>query len=85
MGELERLGESAPFGSLLLELLAVDGWAIYQRAGLGGGVLLLARHPALPEIEIAETAASLAAASSPLFVRCVAARRRRGLHAVDAV
>ena len=42
MGELEHLGESAGFGSVLIALLEAAGWTVYERPAFGGGVLLTA-------------------------------------------
>jgi hypothetical protein len=41
--EWERLGESSPFGEVLLDLLERHGWHIERRAGFAGaGILLMA-------------------------------------------
>ena len=40
--DLERLGETAEFRSLLLRLLALAGWQVDVRPMLGGGVIVIA-------------------------------------------
>jgi len=75
MGELERLGDSAPFGWLLLELLELDHWHVHVRAALGDGVIVIGHHPDLPRLEIVEAADTVAHAAPPFFARCVEARR----------
>jgi hypothetical protein len=62
---LERLGETAEFGSLLLRLLELNGWHVAQLRGFAGdGVLVIARKG---PFEVARTGARLADIATDVF------------------
>lgn len=78
MGELERLGETYEFGSLMVRLVELRGWRLRRLAGFAGvapGLWWLERDGAIagPELGV-----SLAEVATPLFM---AAMRADGIGA----
>jgi len=69
---LERLGATVEFGSLLLNLLEMDGWDV-QRVGAfaGEGVLVIARRG---PFEVRRTGESIGEISTEVFKECAALR-----------
>ena len=67
---LERLGDSAGFGELLIELLERNGWRVHRRAAFAGdGVLLIATHPDGWDVR---AGGSLGGAAAELFMQAAA-------------
>ena len=67
---LERLGDSAGFGEMLIELLEHNGWTVHRRGAFAGdGVLLIATHPSGYDIQAGGTPGGAAA---ELFQRAAA-------------
>lgn len=77
LGPLQRLGESAEYGELLIRLLELAGWKVHRRRAFAGdGVLLIATHR--DGWDVTSSGPSLAAAVSPLFQQAIAIRSPHG-------
>lgn len=62
---MERLGDSAAFGEVLLDVLERNGWLVHRQAAFAGeGVLVIARRNGL---EFKATGPTVAAAAGELF------------------
>jgi hypothetical protein len=68
LADLRPIGPEA--GRLLMRLLELNGWNVYQRRAFGGGLLLIAERAEAPFLRAEARGDSLAEAACELFIEC---------------